>query len=394
MVLLDNVQFIYELALAQLELQSFGARFALADGFRQFRLLEAKDDDELRRRLAYFKSVNGALTHYFHIIRKNRTRSLNQYLTHWIYPYKGKFHPQMIRALLNIIGLSPGETLLDPFAGSGTAAVEAQLLGINCIGFDISPLCVLQSRVKTESVLAYDEILSASEEVMSAVGASLLDSQLRVARDVIDSMDEGPVRNFYEMVELVSISDRARRRRDFGSSFVKNLERMLASVGDYRSVAESLGLKLGDVNIVRGDARSLDLPDASIDGIITSPPYSIALDYLANDAHALEHLGYAAADLRPRFMGLRGRGEAKLALYNEDLKRSLAEMFRVLRRDGYAAIVVGNATYSGQEVKTIDSVTRFAQEIGFRLEKDVPKIIFGLYNVMQSEHILIFRKAS
>jgi len=300
----------------------------------------------------------------------------------------------MIRALLNIIGLSPGETLLDPFAGSGTAAVEAQLLGINCIGFDISPLCVLQSRVTTESVLAYDEILSASEEVMSAVGASLLDSQLRVARDVIDSMDEGPVRNFYEMVELVSISDRARRRRDFGSSFVKNLERMLASVGDYRSVAESLGLKLGDVNIVRGDARSLDLPDASIDGIITSPPYSIALDYLANDAHALEHLGYAAADLRPRFMGLRGRGEAKLALYNEDLKRSLAEMFRVLRRDGYAAIVVGNATYSGQEVKTIDSVTRFAQEIGFRLEKDVPKIIFGLYNVMQSEHILIFRKAS
>jgi tRNA G10 N-methylase Trm11 len=82
----------------------------------------------------------------------NRTRSVNQYLTHWIYPYKGKFHPQMIRALMNIIGLKRGDLVLDPFIGSGTTALEAQLLGINCIGIDISPLCVLQSKVKTESI--------------------------------------------------------------------------------------------------------------------------------------------------------------------------------------------------------------------------------------------------
>jgi len=168
---------------------------------------------------------------------------------------------------------------------------------------------------------------------------------------------------------------------------------MLASVSDYRTVAESLGLRLGDVKIALGDARSLDLPDASIDGIITSPPYSIALDYMANDAHALKHLGYAAADLREKFMGLRGNDKARLLLYNEDLRSSLAERFRVLRPGTYAAIVVGNATYSGQEVRTADSVTQFAQETGFHLENDVPKIVFGLYNVMQSEHILIFRKA-
>jgi hypothetical protein len=29
-------------------------------------------------------------------------------LTHWIYPYRGKFHPQMVRALFNILGVKPG----------------------------------------------------------------------------------------------------------------------------------------------------------------------------------------------------------------------------------------------------------------------------------------------
>jgi len=64
----------------------------------------------------------------------------------------------MIRALLDIIGLNEGDTVIDPFIGSGTTAVEAQLLGINCIGIDISPLCVLQSKVKTESVAVIGEI--------------------------------------------------------------------------------------------------------------------------------------------------------------------------------------------------------------------------------------------
>lgn len=134
LLLLDNVQFIYELALAQVELQSLGAHFEVTNGLREFKLLEVTDEEKLKKRLAYFKSVKGRFTDYFQIIQRNRTRSVNQYLTHWIYPYKGKFHPQMIRALLNIIGLEQGDTVLDPFIGSGTTAVEAQLLGINSTG--------------------------------------------------------------------------------------------------------------------------------------------------------------------------------------------------------------------------------------------------------------------
>lgn len=140
--LLRNVQFIYELALAKKELLSFGLDFHIANDFRIFDVPSHQNMELLKRRLAYFESINGTITDYYYIIKYNQTTSVNQYLTHWIYPYKGKFHPQMIRALLNIMQIKEGETVLDPFVGSGTAALECQLLGINFIGIDISPFAI------------------------------------------------------------------------------------------------------------------------------------------------------------------------------------------------------------------------------------------------------------
>ncbi len=392
LLLLDNVQFIYELALAQLELQSLGVSFEVNSGLREFKLLETKDEDKLRRRLAYFKLVRDKPTDYFHIIQKNRTRSVNQYLTHWIYPYKGKFHPQMIRALLNIIGLEQGDTVLDPFIGSGTTAVEAQLLGINCIGFDISPLCVLQSKVKTESIDVLPKIEEWKEEVTKRIKPSLFNLEGKTIDDAIRSIPDDKVKNFYRMAKLVAISDNARRRRVFSNAFLKNLEVMIFSVSDYVEIVKKLNLKLGKIDIRVEDARALPLENESVDGIITSPPYSIALDYVSNDAHALKELGYDLSELREKFIGVRGKGQTRIDLYNEDMKRSLEEMFRVLKSKKYAVIVIGNATYRGQEVKTVEFTIDYAKRIGFKLVRNIDKIIFGLYNVIQKENILIFQK--
>ena len=158
LTLLDNIQFIYELALARLELRSFEPGLKVTNDFREFEIKEVNNLKNLKSRLAYFKALDNTYTDYYYLQKYNQTKSVNQFLTHWIYPYKGKFHPQMIRALLNIIGMKKGETLLDPFVGSGTAILEAQLLDINGIGIDISPLCVLISKVKTESVDALNQI--------------------------------------------------------------------------------------------------------------------------------------------------------------------------------------------------------------------------------------------
>lgn len=395
LVLLDNVQFIYELYLAELELKSLGIDFELKNGLRKFKILNLsnKTKELLKKKSSYFKSIEGEFTNYYLIIQKNRTNSINQYLTHWIYPYKGKFHPQMIRALLNIIGVKESDTVLDPFVGSGTTAIEAQLLGINFIGIDVSPLCVIQSKVKTESIYVLDKILEVKNEVLNNTISSTLFQQETNYYELIHNLcQDEKVENFYKMARLIAISDNSRRRRNFKSSFIKNLNLMIQSIKDYIEIKEELNLTLGEVNILVGDSRNIELENSSIDGIITSPPYSIALDYVENDAHSLKDLGYDVLKIRNDFIGVRGIGKNKIELYNEDMKKSYREMHRVLKPGKFAVIIIGNASYQGREIQTVEFTIDFMESIGFKLEKNINKIIFGLYNVMKKENILIFKK--
>jgi DNA modification methylase len=51
--------------------------------------------------------------------------------------YRGNWAPQVPRALI-LRYTEPGDTVLDPMAGSGTTCIEAVLLGRNCIAVDIS----------------------------------------------------------------------------------------------------------------------------------------------------------------------------------------------------------------------------------------------------------------
>lgn len=394
LILLDNTQFIYELYLAELELKALGIDFEIIDGFRRFRILNNSEEKKevIKRRSSYFKTIDGESTDYFQIIQKNRSNSVNQYLTHWIYPYKGKFHPQMIRALINIIGLKEGNVLLDPFSGSGTTALEAQLLGVNFIGIDISPLCVIQGKVKTESIYAIEEIEKIKNKVLTNITPNLFQTNENYY-DFLDKLTKDErVKNFYTLARLLAISDNSRRKRDFVNSFVKNVNLMIASVKDYIQIKEKLNLKLGNVKIEIGDARNINLPSNSVDGIVTSPPYSIALDYVENDAHSLKDLGYDIQKIRDEFIGVRGIGKSRINLYNEDMEKVYNEMYRVLKPNKYAVIVIGNATYQGQEVKTVEFTIQYMENIGFELVNNISKIIFGLYNVMKKENILIFKK--
>jgi len=394
LILLDNVQFIYELSLAELELKALGVNFEVTNGLREFKILNKSDEliARIKRRGSYYKTVDGQFTDYFKIIQTNRTRSVNQYLTHWIYPYKGKFHPQMIRALLNIIGLKEGDTVLDPFSGSGTTALEAQLLGINFIGIDISPLCIIQGRVKTESIYVIEEIEKIKNEISSNIVPNLFQTNENYYKFLDELTKDERVKNFYILARLLAVSDNSRRSRDFVNSYLKNVDLMLASVRDYIRIKERLNLKLGNVRIEVGDSRDLKLPDNSVDGIITSPPYSIALDYVQNDIHSLKDLGYDVLKIRGDFIGVRGNGKSRVELYNEDMEKSYREMYRVLKPDKYAVIVIGNATYQGQEVETVEFTIKYMEDLGHSLVKNINKIIFGLYNVMKKENILIFKK--
>ena len=389
--LMDKAQFIYELALAKLELEALSAKFDVTNSLRKFKLING-DEELLKNRLAYFKRINGEITTYEQLVQYNQTRSINQYLTHWFYPYKGKFHPQMIRALLNYIKVEEGDNVLDPFIGSGTTVLESHILGIDSIGVDISPVCIAISKAKTESLDVIDKIKGLKDEVLESNGGPLTAGERPSLRETIETIKDEKARNFYLVAELIAHSDKSRRNRNFNMAFSNNLEKMLNSLEDFKNAKQKLNLNLGNVKIERGDSRNLDLKDENIDGIVTSPPYSIALDYVKNDAHALEALHYDTTKIREDFVGVRGTGAKKVELYNQDMMKCYDEMYRVLKPEKYCAIVIGNATYQGREIKTVEFTIDYCNKIGFKFINNIDKIIFGLYNVMQKENILVFQK--
>jgi hypothetical protein len=68
--------------------------------------------------------------------------------THNFYRYPACFSPHFARAAIQAF-TQPGDTVLDPFMGGGTSAVESLLAGRKFIGCDLNPLAVFVSLVKT-----------------------------------------------------------------------------------------------------------------------------------------------------------------------------------------------------------------------------------------------------
>jgi hypothetical protein len=70
------------------------------------------------------------------------------YLTHRIFRYPAKFHPPVVRELLNRY-TREHDLVLDPFVGGGTLLVEARTLGRSSLGVDVDPVAVLVAKAKS-----------------------------------------------------------------------------------------------------------------------------------------------------------------------------------------------------------------------------------------------------
>jgi len=83
---------------------------------------------------------------------------------HRFHPYLGKFIPQLVEVFLRKYFKSE-DWVLDPFSGSGTTLIEANVLGINSVGIELSGFNVLIQRVKTQK---YD-LEKAEKEILDAL---------------------------------------------------------------------------------------------------------------------------------------------------------------------------------------------------------------------------------
>lgn len=86
------------------------------------------------------------------------------YASHGMYQYPAEFIPQVVRFVIKRFMRDKEGIVFDPFAGGGTVGVEAQILGVNCILWDLNPL--IEHLMEAKILRCYeDELIEFNEEV-------------------------------------------------------------------------------------------------------------------------------------------------------------------------------------------------------------------------------------
>jgi hypothetical protein len=262
---------------------------------------------------------------------------------HRLHPYLGKFVPQLVAALLDRY-VRPGGRVLDPFAGSGTTLVQCLESGYDAVGIDIASFNCLLMRVKTGEYDAF-RLETELRDALARRGRSRLRprgyvGQWFARRAAAELLHFRSLVHEYEHADVlrVVLARAARSARltthfdlDFPSapqrepywchkhrrtcSPVQEADKFLsrylldtlARLKEFQRV-RSRGRA---AQVVHGDATEIAL-DGSFDGIVTSPPYPVLIDYHEQHRYAYEILGLD--DRRERELGRAARGTSRAAI--------------------------------------------------------------------------------
>lgn len=391
--LLPSVDELFELELANLE----------------YHIL---DKDELIERSAFFQSVNGNLTKHFRLysvnttaLSENRSAQTKNYFengqfstgyaTHGLFPYRGKFHPQLIKGLLNIIGIKKNDVVLDPMCGSGTANIEAALMGIDSYAVDQSPFCQLMVKSKFEALTIDVDLLKGlslqAEKLYNFFNVKDVSGQL----EKIKAPEKLKVYYLALLAFLDAMGYSLRvTKSNHKQLYKKVLERYQNTVLDFLSNHHYKKDALGFVRILSdSNALKLKLNSESVDGVITSPPYSFAIDYVKNDEAQLKYLGYDTETIKSNMIGLVGKNKTeRLNNYFRDMETVCSEVSRVLKRGKYFIMIIGSNTNQTGGIRLENRIIDSCRKFGLNLVESILKPIKGMRNTMKDEYILFFEK--
>jgi len=307
---------------------------------------------------------------------------------HRLHPYLGKFIPQLATYFLSRY-FKPGETILDPFAGSGTTLVEASVLAMNSIGIDISEFNCLIMGVKTDK---YDLFLL-DREVKDILKKLISFSKKLVeknyfSKDKIQSKTDSEYLNewfseralqeiiyykslisnyTYQNVLKIILSRSARSARQIHhydlarpkkpvktSYYCFKHSRICAPVDEalkfiyrysldtIRRISQYQKLRKDvEIEIIIGDTRTVKL-NKIVDGVFTSPPYVGLIDYHDQHRYAYELFGLrenSEKEIGPMSKGSNGNAKS---LYVHDMIASFKNLKKFIRKDGLLFIVAND----------------------------------------------------
>jgi site-specific DNA-methyltransferase (cytosine-N4-specific) len=277
---------------------------------------------EPAKRLTYFSAfANGRIfeetiqNRLENAARSGKNRQATRYSVHGLHEYKGKFNPQVVKALLNIFAVRQGASVLDPFCGSGTTLVECAHIGAKGYGVDINPFAVYVANAKLQALVTPADQL---RDILSRIATKFVRTkqwQIKIPDDargrylnswfslsilqtlevVRQKVEEtaGPLAPFFLTIasnllrdySLQDPNDLRIRRRESPLPTIPFTTAFLAAC--YKSVEKlEAAQEIIGTSLPIGFATNCNLNDlptnfqADFDAAVTSPPYAMALPYI------------------------------------------------------------------------------------------------------------------
>lgn len=364
------------------------------------RVVDFKGDDEfVRLRVAHLEKVKGKNTLYAEFVDK--FGDTNAYGFHNLYPYKGKFYPRIVRTLINAFKLNANSLLLDPFNGSGTTTHEASLMGIKSVGIDITPIGIILSELKNDLLFIEERKLNWTTKEL---------------KDILEAIENKEWQNsdpriyklmlivYFDTVDAFARTSRYDKKGKIGL-FIEKLNYIKECYKRTMEIKEKYGLKFESAHIIEGNAlelKSINKLQEMFDACITSPPYYFSIDYVGKDKIAYDYLGIDCKKIESKYLGMKNSWSMKgnlnglpprVAMYYEDLKESIKNIFWALKPGGRLAIIVGDSTVNGKKIPTTLTTKKFCEEVGFKFEKLIFNPLLGVRNrAIRGESLIICKK--
>lgn len=372
------------------------------------------------------------------------------------------FSAKLVKDVFQEYDLQPGETVLDPFCGTGTTLVAAKLNGYNGVGVEVNPFLCFASRVKTRFEYDLEKLSKDVNKVLScAITLSgnptlfhpkcsreivntndlpqypkmprlfkwmspVVVEKVLTLKQAIMSVEETSHRDFLLLALaaiLRPVSNMKLTAHAFGSRVVRDdapvielfenkVMKMLSDLERLKQLSHAS--KLGKVEVIEGDIRSVNIHNSSLlpaSLAITSPPYLNNLDYtmqtrlelffldfvrdmnelkalrkrmIVSDAKAM----YKDSDdykLIAKFSSIKAvidKLENKLkgknwgwdyafmtAQYFGGMYRALQNVYGMLRQGAKFVIVVGDSAHSGVLVPTTTIIGELGEDLGYKLKE-------------------------
>lgn len=375
-------------------------------------------------------------------------------MVHRWYPFVEGYSKEFIEDILNELPFTP-QCALEPFSGSGTTPVELQNHQVRCHSFEVSPFMYLLAKVKLErsyttqdlerSIAMVEQCLSNCPSDIRSVEPipfgdtvvkrdgmkkwnfhdtaldGLLDIRYSIRQSVTDERYKKlftiafasiilQTSNLFRNGKCLSYKkdwqERVYSREQVHELF---LERLNTVITDDIRILSSAPASVNNSELCHfGDVRTrvAEIPDNSLDLIITSPPYLNSRDYtdiymlelkvlqLVNSHEELRqlrqstlrsHVQVAYKEVKPidneRLLAclekMRSSDEKSwnsdilnmICGYFEDMQLLFSAFSRKMRKGGIVYFNVANSSYFGVEVPVDFIIGDIAEENGFAVKE-------------------------